>query len=178
MLDMILPVFNSAVLLKGLHLIDIYGMKGMYTRFSVLNLYCVEIFRTVKISIFTNKNSFGHSNLIKNCKKFKFQGRSYYFSLIFFYWSKYLGQKVQKFDLKKSEPIQIIIFPFNVPRFGVQLWIPVESIKWLLNAWAVWITIGAYIWLYFAVLLPITCIPWSMWNSKTILFSIDAIILL
>lgn len=31
MLDLILPVFNSAVLLKGLTLFDIYGMKGAYT---------------------------------------------------------------------------------------------------------------------------------------------------
>lgn len=30
MLDLILPVFNSAVLLKGLDLIDIYGMKGKF----------------------------------------------------------------------------------------------------------------------------------------------------
>ncbi|XP_055305939.1 phospholipid-transporting ATPase ABCA1 isoform X3 [Sitodiplosis mosellana] len=36
MLDLILPVFNSAVLLKGLNLIDIYGMKGLVFSFEYL----------------------------------------------------------------------------------------------------------------------------------------------
>lgn len=36
MLDLILPVFNSAVLLRGLDLFDIYGMKGLVFSFDDL----------------------------------------------------------------------------------------------------------------------------------------------
>lgn len=46
MMDLVLPVFNSAVLLRGLDLFDIYGKKGRFNKYgSFTFLFNLIIFR-------------------------------------------------------------------------------------------------------------------------------------